>query len=482
MEIKGFLKKKKTLSVVLACTVAVAVAAAALGAIPGGGGGARPGGSGGMQADTNTQVVVDTMSPFLGNIYVTSAFIGTVEPGRQVTIYPKASAEVVATYFNVGDKVEKGDILMQLDSASLESTIAQTQAALHVSEAKAQINLDQAQIDVESYYSGIEEGYNSSLIAAEASVQTEENNVQSANSNLWNARKTYREAKSGESGDYTDYEIDQLKNQVTQYEYALEGAQLKLELAEANLEATKKSVSEQESTINNSAAQAALNADFTDQYLALEQLRKNLSDYSITSPISGIVEQRNADQYDMASTQNPVYVISNKDAMSVSFNVSESSLAYMQVGDSITVEKNGESAAGCITEISTMVDSSSGLFTVKANVENAPFDLYSGSTVKIYADTQKAENDMMILIDAVYYDSGSPYVYIYENAAAVKTWVETGISDDSYIQIISGLTLSDRVISTWSSGLADGAEVVLVGSGEEASVEPPSFEPEGDAA
>jgi len=465
--------------------------------------------------ETSTDIVVDTMTPVVGSIYVTGEFVGTVEPSQQVSVYPKASGEVLNTYYNVGDMVEKGAVLLQINSSTLQNTIAQTQASLSTSAAKAQLNLEMAEKDLENYYSGVEEGYNSALLSAEATVESAEKKVELASSNLWSQRHTYTSAKNGETDtDYSDQELQALKDKISQLEIELESAQLSLEQAEANLEAVKKQVQEKADSAVDSVALAELNADLTQQYLALEQLESQLSDYSVTAPISGVIEQREIDPYDMASTASAVYVISNKDAMTVSFNVSETTLSYMRVGDTVTVDKNGNTCTGYITEVASMVDSSSGLFTIKATVETSSFELLSGSTVKIYATTQKVEDEMLVQIDSIYYEDGNPYVYVYENGTAVQRFVETGISDDSQIQILSGLSYSDQVISTWSSHLANGAEVVLVGSEEEASGEesgpiiggdipsedqsgtdspegnaseaeaqaPPSSEPEGDAA
>lgn len=48
-----------------------------------------------------------------------------------------------------------------------------------------------------------------------------------------------------------------------------------------------------------------------------------LENYTLTSPISGVIEQKNVDEFGMVSAGNPVYVISNKDSLTVTFYVSE---------------------------------------------------------------------------------------------------------------------------------------------------------------
>ena len=127
--------------------------------------------------------------------------------------------------------------------------------------------------------------------------------------------------------------------------------------------------------------------------------------------------------------------------------------------------------------VSTMVDANTGLFLVKGSIQDAQ-DLYTGSTVKVTATTQRVENAMVVPLDVVYYQSGKPYVYVMEDGIAKKVFVETGLFDDTQIQITSGLTPNSYLITTWSFQLRDGSKVNLTaektestassaGSGEE---------------
>lgn len=458
---------KKVIAVTASCALLVAVAASFMGMIgPGGGGqgGGRPGGAGGQGEGSVRQTVVETQTPTIGTIIVTGNFVGTVEAGQQVTVYPKASGEVLSVNYKVGDTVEQGAALLQLNSSTLQSSIAQTQAALATSEAKAQLNLKIAQGNLENAEGNVADGYNSSLLSAEAAVKSAENKLEQDNIAYRTARRNYNDAKDEDGQDVTDTALEALRDARIKAELAVESSQLSLEQAKANLEAVKKQVAEQNTSVADSLAMAELNADFTDQYIALEQQKKNLADYTVMAPISGVIEQRNLDVYDMASQSTPAFIITNKESVTITFGVAESSLTSMRVGDEVTVEKNGETCGGYITEISNMVDSASGLFNVKAAVENAPFELRSGSTITIKVATQRVENEIMIPINAVYYDNGKPFVYLFVDGKASKTFIETGISDAQNIQVVSGVKMTDNVIVTWSASLYDTAEVYLPGT------------------
>lgn len=418
--------------------------------------------------ETEKPVYVDTLSPVMGNIVITGEYVGTVKPDQNVTVFPKTGGEVLDVFYSVGDTVEAGQVLLQIDTRDLEYTIAQTQASISSAQAKANYSLGMAENNLDTYYENLEGGTNADLLSAEAAVRQAETNVAVANTNLVSARRQWREAKSGDyvnpvtGMEYTDQQIDSLRDSVSLYEHQLELAQLGLETAEEALRAIQKAVSDSETTIQDNIELAKLNTDLSEYYISLEQLQQKLGDAGVKAPISGVIEQRGVDPHDTVGSSSPVFVISNKDVMCVSFTVPESALEHIRVGDAVTVEKNGASCTGTITETSTMVDTT-GLFPVKASVENAPFDMHTGSTVKIYADTQKAMNSVLLPISSIYFDNGVPYVYVYENGTAVKRTISVGIADKENIHVISGLTVQDQVIGTWSPGLADGIKVSLPG-------------------
>ena len=122
-------------------------------------------------------------------------------------------------------------------------------------------------------------------------------------------------------------------------------------------------------------------------------------------------------------------------------------------GDTVQVTKSGNTYEGYVSEISSMVDESSGLFKVKAEFDSGE-EIPIGSTVKLSLVTERAENAMLIPVDAIYYSGGDGYVYLYQDGTAKMTPVEVGLYDSEYAEILSGLNTDDMVVSTWSSNLA----------------------------
>ncbi|MBQ7796772.1 MAG: efflux RND transporter periplasmic adaptor subunit [Lachnospiraceae bacterium] len=179
----------------------------------------------------------------------------------------------------------------------------------------------------------------------------------------------------------------------------------------------------------------------------------------VKAPISGRLESFNVVEKNMLSA-GMVGVISSEGSKTVNFAVTERVQQGIKVGDPFTVEKNGMEYHGTITEVGTMVDMQTGLFMVKASLENAD-GLPNGSMVKLYVTAHKAEDVITVPADCVNYDDGEAFVYTYEaeTGLAKKVFVEDGLVDAEKIEIESGLDLDDQVIVSWTRELYDGAAV-----------------------
>lgn len=199
------------------------------------------------------------------------------------------------------------------------------------------------------------------------------------------------------------------------------------------------------------------------QYESTKLNYDNQMEYSnITAPISGKVEICDIEVHDNVSQQNLISVISGEGSKAVSFSVPEKIVNQLTEGDTITIEKSGMEYQGTITEISSMIDSATGLFKVKSSVENGDA-LATGSAVKLYVTSDKVDNAMSLPVDAIYYSGGDAFVYTYDNGTVHKVPVEVGIYDSEKAEILSGIDAGDKVITTWSSELFEGSRVQAAG-------------------
>ncbi len=190
------------------------------------------------------------------------------------------------------------------------------------------------------------------------------------------------------------------------------------------------------------------------------QYDKQVEYSTITAPIAGRVESVDVDVYDRVNQSGQLCVIAGEGQNSITFYVSQRMMQNLNVGDALEISKNGKTYSGSITEISSMVDSSSGLFKVKGDMESSD-EIAIGSTVKLSLVTERAENVMLVPVDAIYYSGGKGYVYLYEDGKAKMASVEVGLYDSEHAQILSGVNADDMVVSTWSNNLYEGADIRL---------------------
>lgn len=435
-----------------------------------------------------TSVAVTTEEVGTGTLTLNNAFVGTISPEETVAVIPLAAGTVTETFFEVGDYVEAGDVLFQIDDEIAQ--IQATTAALSVQQAEQNaemtlgskqdaqnIQLESAKLQAKTAYESAQIGYVQAKDAYKSTEDAADGARKAANglkSKYEAAEKAYKEA-SDVSGNNAG-SIDQLKAEMDTAKAAYdkadaaataaEQAAYKAKMAYYSAQSGYKAAEKGMETAEESAelTQGDILADTEAQLmtglelaaLQAESAEIALSYYTVKAPVSGVIESKNVEVNGMASQAAPAYTIVNNDTMTVTFNVSEKVRNTLAIGQSITLDRSGATYEATITEIGASINQMTGLFEVKGCVAANGTELPSGVSVKIIADTYKAENAMLIPYDSVYYDNDGAYVYCNVEGRAKKTFIETGIFDEERIEVVSGLSLGDVVVTSWSPKLADG--------------------------
>lgn len=256
-------------------------------------------------------------------------------------------------------------------------------------------------------------------------------------------------------------EID--TEQVDSARNSMESSQVNLAQAESNL--SRMQVLYQGGDLSQQEYEQYTNAVKTArlQYESARMAYNRQVEYStITAPIGGRIETCDVEVYDRINQSAQLCVIAGEGESRITFFVTQRMRTNIREGDEVEIQKNGTVYKGNISEISSMVDTTSGLFKVKAEMENTE-EIAIGSTVKLSLITARAENAMLVPVDAIYYSGGEGYVYLFQDGIARMTPVEVGLYDSEYAEILSGLNGEEQVISTWSSNLYEGAKIRLWG-------------------
>lgn len=196
------------------------------------------------------------------------------------------------------------------------------------------------------------------------------------------------------------------------------------------------------------------------QYEAAQlQYETQLEFGSVTAPADGIVQSSSMSLHGMASQQTPLCVIAAEGARQLVFQLTDSVRSKLEPGVSVRVEKDGKSYAGSISELDSRLNPQSGMYSGKAVLEQAE-GLADGSSCKFYLVTDKVSQALSLPLDLIYYAGGQPYVYTYSEGTVHRAELKLGVSDGKRVQVLEGISASDRLVMSWSRELYDGAKVL----------------------
>ena len=476
--------------------------------------------------ETAEKVNVEVQPPGSGEVALDTDYIGTVSPEQQVYVTPLVSGTVTQVNYAVGDTVQEGDVLFKIDDEAAQLQMSSAKAAYsqaaagvtaatggsrHLQNYQTEQSIDTLEDSLDKVRSSIsdmqgqidtlgqqQEQLTAAVQGAQGAVSTQETALIDAKAELQRIKEEAGVLKADGSDDQdvlktlddaTRLAIETQANTVSKADLALQQAKGALSDAQSGLSQVTSGKSQLESALETAKSQketlkdnlktaqetyditqdevypqtdATYAAQLAQAGVGVKSARYQLDFYTVTAPISGQVETVSVEKDAMAAAGNVAFVISNKNSMTVTFQVAEKVKDQLQVGDAITVERGDETFGGTITEVGTMAGAQTRLFQIKATIPGVSDKLPSGVSVKVHATTQREEGDLIIPYDAVYFSAGDAYVYCVEDGKLVKTPVTVGLMNDTQVSIADGLTADSQVVTTWSSKLRDGAEVTIV--------------------
>lgn len=402
--------------------------------------------------EQKTQVATEKAATRVINETVSAS--GKIMPHVEVKISPEVSGEVVELPIKEGDVVKKGQLLCRIRPDILQS------------------------------------GYNRAV----ASLNSQKANVANSSQMQKQAEATYE----NQAANYKRSKELFDKKVLTASEF--DAAKASYESAKAGLEAAKQSVIGARFGMEQSAA-------------SVKEASDNLLKTTIYAPVDGVVSklsieigERVLGTAQFAGTE--IMTISNLSDMDVNVDVNENDINRISLGDESVIQVDafsGKKFKGVVTEIGssanvvgTNADQVTN-FTVKVRIDpksyndildakaanpspfrpglTATVDIQTNNTkalsVPIQAVTTREEKKDETMPkkddDAKVSASSAPakeYVFVYNAGKVKQTLVTTGIQDDMYVQIKSGLKEGDEVVSApypaISKTLKDGVLVEKV--------------------
>ena len=150
----------------------------------------------------------------------------------------------------------------------------------------------------------------------------------------------------------------------------------------------------------------------------------------------------------IASSSNYV-AVKNMDNLIVSLSVSESEIQNIKVDDDVEISLTADSSktyTGKISKISQVANysSSGSTFPVEISLENDD-SIKLGMSVSCTIKIEELSDVIAVPINAVQINGNNRYVVVIENGETKEVEVTTGLSDDEYVEIKSGLSGGETI-------------------------------------
>lgn len=210
-----------------------------------------------------------------------------------------------------------------------------------------------------------------------------------------------------------------------------------------------------------------------EQYLAAYESAKaavasaqaNKLDRVIRAPFSGRVGISDVAPGTLISPGTAIVSLDDVSVIRVDFSVPDRYLSTLRVGLPITARPDalpGEVFQGRIAQIDTRIDPATRAVKARAEFPNANGRLKPGMLVKVSID-QGQRTAVAVPESAVQFEGAQASVYVItqgaKGAVARRTDVETGVTENGFVEISSGLKKGDRIVADGLNRIQDGAPV-----------------------
>lgn len=367
---------------------------------------------------------------------------GQVQPVVEVQISPEVSGEIIELAIEEGDSVTKGDFLLRIRPDNFQSALERANASLNQQLA----NLAQAR-------------------SAEARSLA---NYERAKQDFNRQKKLFEEKVISEA----DFQL----------------ADANFKIAGQDYESSKQSVKASEYIVKSSRA-------------TVREAQENLRLTSLTAPMSGIVSKLPVELGEtvLGTSQfqgTEVMRIADLSKMEVKVDVNENDIIRLSVGDTALIDvdsysymdktfkgivtniantANDKISADAVTEFEVRIQILNSSYQDLVKQEGIQYPFRPGMTASVDIITEVKEDILTVPLAAVTTRSEKDksgrknneededeesesseglldeeveeVVFVFEEGKAVKTKVETGISDFDRIEILSGIKKGDMIIS-----------------------------------
>ena len=431
-----------------------------------------------------------------GTITQSIGMAGNLSPTSEADLNFASTGTVQTVYVQVGQSVGAGTPLGTLDSNLLSAQLGQAQATLASAEAKlaqdragptsaqtltsAQNSVNSALVSMNNAQTSLADtqainaqsvtAAQAAVTAAQIPVTADQAVVDQDNTTLAADQAAVPVDSAKVAADQAKLAADQLvlnkdKGALDSAKSALAAATVKSQQSNDQAAAQLASMQQQYSAARSSLAALQTsaspqtvqmdNAQIQIDQINVDNLQRQVDSSTLTSPIAGIVSQVNVKAGQSSSTgagsaATSAFVIFAPGSYQLTGTVSDSQVNLVAVGQAVQITPAGSTQAvqGKITSIAPAAVVSSGVatFAVTAQLTDASNAIRPGVSASATIVINQVVHVLTVPTSAVHTTGTGSTVQLLENGAPRSVSVQTGASDPTRIQIVSGLQLNQVVV------------------------------------
>lgn len=351
-------------------------------------------------------------------------YTATTQPLEQATLRSRSEGLVLELRVDVGDAVQKDQVIGRVDDLLLQADLAQAQAELAAREAdvlRAQTQILQAQSRVEQERAALQQ--------AQADAE--------------------RLTGLAQEGALSLQEAEQAQTAARTAEQAFRSAENQVNLEEQGLVASRERVRIQQAVI--------------------QQIQERQSQTLLRAPMDGIVLSRLISLGDLVRPGEEVLTVGNLSQSKLVLQLSELDLGRVQLGQPVSARLDAfgdQPFMGQISRISPVADPAARLIPVEILIPNPEGRISSGLLARVQIQVGEAEPRVVVPESALRLSTdGDPVVYVAartgESVLVEARAVTVGSRSDGQVEILSGLEAGEPYVTRADGQLQDGQTVRL---------------------
>jgi RND family efflux transporter MFP subunit len=210
------------------------------------------------------------------------------------------------------------------------------------------------------------------------------------------------------------------------------------------------------------------NAQLAQSESRISELKINLSNTIVVSPVNGFVAKRNLDVGGFAGQNTPVVSVVDIASLRLVANIVEKDLKAVNVGDRALVGVDafpGETFPGRVARLAPVMDPTTRTASMEVEVPNLQYRLKPGMYARVDLTIEDKDNALVVPKLALVDSEGSRGVYFpsEDNKAKFKP-VKLGIENAERAEILEGLQEGDVIVSVGAGALRREDTLVIADS------------------